>query len=203
MAKFEDLDPDSPAPDIFIVPPGRSQEKKTHCGNCIYFTCGDECYARWVEEPAVKAHVERIKMLIKFTGLRLPEFDDGKAALWVAKMMGKGYTQEHAMLQLEIEKIEAAKKMVAPLDPVWADMRLKDVLAVVRGLSTHQMGFCTGKGTNNDGAEIPNGSPLYAAFHCPKWSGAVGWSLAHDPDRKLDPLPAELTAIADSKATSK
>ncbi len=183
----------SPAQDRLIVPSERIIEKKTHCGNCIHFTSGPGEFNRWVKDFKVQSAITAIRFEIKRTGLVLQEFDEGDAALKVAKMVGKGMTQDQAIAELQIERTKLARQMLPKfLDIDWADMRLKDWRKTAELIARGVVGFCNNKGVDNAGTEIEFPNAIYSAYHCHKWTGATGWSLAHDADRKLDKLPAEI-----------
>ena len=182
-----------PASDHLIVPQERIVEKKTHCGNCVHFVSGPDEFARWVKDFKVQSEITAIRLQIKAGGLILQEFNEGDAALKVAKMVGRGMTQGQAIAELQIERTKLARQQLpAYLDIDWADIRLKDWRKTAELIARGVVGFCNGKGVDNAGTEIEFPNAVYSAYHCHKWTGATGWSLAHDADRKLDKLPAEI-----------
>ena len=199
---------------ILIVPQDRIVEKKTHCANCIHWITGKDAFDRWWYDPGVAAQREIDLAAIRGQPLQIGGFHEGFAALELGNKIGSGYTQQQAMDELQQRKLAAAIREGGPLaaiDPVWADNRMAGYRKMHAMMHKNEVGSCTGPGVgikyDNDGkavGEVPiGGKPsavVYAAYHCHHWTGREGWSLAHDPDRKLDPLPAELVEIAEGKA---
>jgi hypothetical protein len=190
------------AQEIFIIPEGRRIEKSIGCYSCIHFQTGARVFEEWQNDPAVKKMVSKVKGLVQFTGLKLRGFDEGNAALVIANMMGKGMSEVEARLTLEKQKIQAATMAVKQFgwdDPMWADQRLEPIRKVAEGLQTGKMGVCEGKGVNGNGDTLGRLDPIFSGYHCHKWSGRDGFSVAVGA-KPLDMLPAEMAERAEEHA---
>jgi hypothetical protein len=180
-----------------IIFPDRLITKSTMCANCVHF---DADSTRILEEwQPVKEELERgVRKAIVATGLEMEGFERGDVALKVAHLAARGISTEDAIQLIEQEqRMEAYRR--AGDEPWKADVRYKLVAFTERDIKSGKVGRCRGGGLDKD--DKPVGFLVFSAHHCRKWTGRTGHSLAHE-GRPLDPLPAELHDIADSKAKS-
>jgi len=202
MANNDDL-----AGDRMIVPADRVIEKRTMCANCLHFDAGSHVLLAWRSDPNTVAKIEHVMSQVRFTGIKFSGFDGGRDALYLDNLVRSGLSREDALVTLERAKLEAAQRKMGPMvDPAWADYRLKDYYETMRALAEGKLGVCKGGGIAGEPNELGEEyellplQPVFSAYHCRKWSGREGWTVAHGPDRTLDPLPAELQEMADAKA---
>jgi hypothetical protein len=201
-----DIENDAPAQPKVIIPAGRQVEKKTMCANCIHYETGNRVADDWFGDPNTQGDLAQARGLIDLFGIRLEQEWEDNAGLAVARAVGRGLSQEAAILELEKRRLLEAQKRAGKGDIRMQDKRIMAFRERCVGIVAGKYGRCTGKGftltlKDHEGQEAPLGkSIIFSAFHCRHWSGATGWSVAHNGEA-LDPLPAEMVARADEKAT--
>lgn len=183
-----------PVPQTVIIPKDRIVEKSTMCANCIHF---DAASKPVLEEWKVRFDALKLSVKLAPGGLQLEVFERPEAALAVAKLAGQGMSVAAAHVKFEEHILTMLKKLAGPGGDLWQfDKRIQKLQQIDDDMHSGKAGICQGKGVDNDGNDV---CLVYSAYHCHKWTGREGWSVAHGTNR-LDPLPAELTEIADSKA---
>lgn len=187
---------DELARERLIIFPERMVDKATHCANCIHYeTDSTKVMEEW--RPTRDALDKQVQLQVKFTGLELQGFDRGDVGLKVAQLTRRGMTTEQAIQQVDNEQLLEAAKRVGP--ETWkADKRYYMIAMTEQGIKKGALSRCRGDGV--DGKGEPIGFLTFAGYHCHKWTAKQGWSVAHEGRKGLDPLPAELVEIADSKA---
>jgi hypothetical protein len=189
-----DNQPRDPTAEKEYIFPDRVVVKKTGCQNCVGYNTGPEIEKYWRSHPDIKAQIMATIHRIQQTGIVLPE-RSAVDALAVAQKARSGISDQQAILELQAARLADAQRQQLKMGrkPVWADRRLIKFEEVAVGIRLGAIGVCRGHGVKMDGTEFGPADLVQPPYHCCKWTGRTGWSLAHDPDRKLDPLPAELT----------
>jgi len=181
-------------PTIFVIPDDRVVVKSTTCANCKHFdAASQEVLREWRMRRDDK--IDAIKL--SPGGMQLDIFASTEATRIIAHLLGKGMSIEAANVELEKMVLIKIHELVGPGGDMWAfDRRVKEVTKYDSDFESGKIGACSGGGVDKDGDPLHF---VYSAYHCHKWNGREGWSVAHGTNQ-LDPLPAELTAIADAKA---
>lgn len=186
------------AGDKLIIFDSQKVEKSTMCANCVSF---DADATKNLEEwrPIQANEIKRIKAAIKATGIQFPGFADADVGLKVAELTRGGKMDvATAIMTIEQQILHAAVAQVGSVENLYlADERYAIVAMTEHDIGTGKLGRCRGGGV--DKHDKPVGFLVFSGYHCHKWNGRTGWSVAHD-GRPLDPLPAELMERAEDRA---
>jgi hypothetical protein len=185
------------AGDKMLVFPSQMVEKSTHCANCTAFD-GDSTKNMEEWRPLKEMEIARIKAAIEASGIQFPGWDRADIGLKVAELTRTGMDVPAAIKTIEQQLLHAAVAQVGSIENLYmADERYAIVAATEKAINEGKMGRCRGNGV--DGKGNPVGFLVFSGYHCHKWNGREGWSVAHE-GRPLDPLPGELMERADDAA---